>query len=665
MPRDHAQLVKSQSLGILAHVDAGKTSLSEALLHEAGVLEKVGSVDEGTTQTDSLALERQRGITIRAAVVAFSVKDVTVNLIDTPGHPDFIAEVNRSLAVLDGAVLVVSAVEGVQSQTIVLMRALRRLAIPTLIFVNKIDRAGADPDLVLNRIRERLTPAVVPMGVTHAAGTRDASFVPFDRADERFVDVLVDTLSDHDESLLEAVVDERPGPMTPGALYANLAAQTRRGQVFPVFFGSAITGTGVGPLMAALPELLPAVPADSGEPASGLVFKVERERQGDKVAYVRMFSGAVHRRQRLPFGAGNEASVTSVKTFQPGGAVDSSSVVAGQIAKLSGLTGARVGDPVGTTLSRPTVDLFAPPTLDTAVAPCDPAQKAALHAALTQLAEQDPFINLRQDDSRQELFLSLYGEVQKEVIEQTLAADFGLRIEFRETTTICVERPTGSGSAVERLGGADNPFPATVGITVAPGAVGSGTDFRLAVDVSAIPLFVYKTVDAFREAMARYVAETLQQGLAGWQVTDCIVTMDDCAYTAPGTSASDFRKLTPLVLMDALRRAGTVVCEPIHRFHVEAPADTFSAVLRLLAQHRAIPEAPLMSDTWVSVRGSIPAAEVTGVQIQLPGRTHGEGVIELQFDRYDPVTGPAPTRRRSDKNPLNRKEYLLRVSGRI
>ncbi|TDC85513.1 TetM/TetW/TetO/TetS family tetracycline resistance ribosomal protection protein [Micromonospora sp. KC606] len=657
--------MKNQSLGILAHVDAGKTSLSEALLQAAGVIETAGSVDEGTTQTDSLALERQRGITIRAAVVAFSVADVTVNLIDTPGHPDFIAEVNRSLGVLDGAVLVVSAVEGVQSQTVVLMRALRRLAIPTLIFVNKIDRAGADPERVLNRIRERLTPAVVPMGRFLDAGTRNASFVPFSHDDESFVDGLVNILSDYDDALVEAVVDERPAPVTPAALYANLAAQTGRGQVFPVFFGSAITGSGVDPLMAALPELLPTAPAARDAPASGLVFKVERERNGEKVAYVRMFSGTVHRRQRLSFGDGHEANVTSVRTFQPGGAVEGGSVAAGQIAKLAGLTDVRVGDPIGTDRRPSGADMFAPPTLDTAVAPVDPLQKGALHAALTQLAEQDPFINLRQDDSRQELSLSLYGEVQKEVIEQTLAAEFGLRIEFRETTTICVERPRGRGGALERLGGPGNPFPATVGLTVAPGPVNSGIDFRLAVDLASIPLFVYKTVDAFREAMFRYVADTLTQGLSGWQVLDCVVTMDDCAYTAPGTSASDFRKLTPLVLMDALEQAGTVVCEPIHRFHVEAPAETFSAVLRLLGQHRAIPEAPMMTDAWFSLGGSIPAAEATGVQVLLPGRTHGEGVVEFQFDRYAPVSGPAPTRRRSDNNPLHRKEYLMRVAGRI
>jgi ribosomal protection tetracycline resistance protein len=174
---------RTLNLGILAHVDAGKTTLTERLLYAAGVIGEIGSVDAGTTQTDSLALERQRGITIKSAVVSFAVGGVTVNLIDTPGHPDFIAEVERVLSVLDGAVLVISAVEGVQPQTRVLMRALRRLGIPALLFVNKIDRAGAGEERVLRAIAARLSPAVVPMGSASGLGTRAAGFTPWGEAD--------------------------------------------------------------------------------------------------------------------------------------------------------------------------------------------------------------------------------------------------------------------------------------------------------------------------------------------------------------------------------------------------------------------------------------------------------------------------------------------------
>src|SRR4051794_12916315 len=198
----------SLNLGILAHVDAGKTSLTERLLHAAGVIDEIGSVDRGSTRTDTLELERRRGITIKSAVVSFEARGTTVNLIDTPGHPDFIAEVERVLNVLDGAVVVVSAVEGVQARTRVLMRALERLRIPRLLFVNKIDRMGAQYDALLRTIAEDLTPAIVPMGSVRELGTRRADFMVFGASERRFETRLAELLAEHDEALLAAYVDD-------------------------------------------------------------------------------------------------------------------------------------------------------------------------------------------------------------------------------------------------------------------------------------------------------------------------------------------------------------------------------------------------------------------------------------------------------------------------
>src|SRR3954471_1141381 len=200
--------MRTLNLGILAHVDAGKTTLSERLLFTAGAIDHVGSVDAGTTQTDSLELERERGITIRSAVASFLVGDLAVNLVDTPGHPDFIAEVERVLGVLDGAVLVVSAVEGVQPQTPLLFRALRRLNVPTLIFVNKIDRPGADPEGVVAAIARRLAASVVPMAIVRDPGDREASVVAAGCDDETHRIRLTEVLVDNDDALLRAYVGD-------------------------------------------------------------------------------------------------------------------------------------------------------------------------------------------------------------------------------------------------------------------------------------------------------------------------------------------------------------------------------------------------------------------------------------------------------------------------
>jgi ribosomal protection tetracycline resistance protein len=330
---------RTLNLGILAHVDAGKTTLTERLLYAAGVIDELGSVDHGNTQTDTLALERQRGITIKSAVVSFAIDDVTVNLIDTPGHPDFIAEVERVLGVLDGAVLVLSAVEGVQPQTRILMRALERLRVPTLLFVNKIDRRGAQYDAVLRAVSERLTRAIVPMGLTFDLGGDEAGFAPFGPDD---VSRLAEAVAEHDDELLAAYVEDEasvPYARVREAL-AHLTAETR---LHPVFFGSAKTGAGVDVLRSGIAALLPAADGDREGPVSGTVFKVERGAAGEKIGYVRMFSGTLRTRDRL----GEDRKVTAIEVFDRGSSARSPEVSAGGIAKLWGLGDVRIGDPIG------------------------------------------------------------------------------------------------------------------------------------------------------------------------------------------------------------------------------------------------------------------------------------------------------------------------------
>jgi ribosomal protection tetracycline resistance protein len=662
--------VRTLNLGILAHVDAGKTTLTERLLYAVGVIDEVGSVDDGSTQTDSLALERQRGITIKSAVVSFVVDDVTVNLIDTPGHPDFIAEVERVLSVLDGAVLVISAVEGVQTQTRVLMRTLQRLGIPTLMFVNKIDRGGARYDRTLRGISEKLAPATIPMGSASGLGTRGARYLPYAAGDADFTARLVDLLADHDDAFLAAYLDDE-ATVSHCQLHGELAAQTGRALVHPVFFGSAVTGAGVDSLIAGIKELLPAAEGDVDGPVSGSVFKVERGPAGEKIAYVRMFSGTLRVRDRLQFRGDNEGKVTAISVFDRGSAVRRASVAAGQIGKLWGLGDIQVGDAIGMPrTTTPERHYFAPPTLETVVVPGRPADKGALHVALAQLAEQDPLINLRQDDVRQELFVSLYGEVQKEVIQATLANEFGIEVSFRETTTICIERVVGTGTAVEALGKEPNPFLATVGLRIEPAAAGSGVEFRIEAELGSMPL-------AFFHAVEDTVRETLRQGIYGWEVTDCTVAMTHSGYLGKhglghqyfnksmSSTGVDFRGLTPLVLMSALQQARTVVYEPIHRFRLDLPADTLGAILPVLAQLRAVPQAPAMRGSSYLLEGEVPAARVHELQQRLPALTRGDGVLESAFDHYQPVRGTIPTRPRSDHNPLDRKEYLLRVVRRV
>jgi ribosomal protection tetracycline resistance protein len=369
-----------------------------------------------------------------------------------------------------------------------------------------------------------------------------------------------------------------------------------------------------------------------------------------------MFGGTLRLRDTV--GADR---VTGVEVFADGTSRPAGEIRAGQIGTVRGLTRIKIGDPIGVRPPAARPAQFAPPSLETAVLA---SRRADLHAALAELAEQDPLINLRQDDERREVYVSLYGEVQKEVIQATLAERYGLDVTFRETTTLHIERPVGVGEAVEFNRVDPNPFLATVGLRLSP-ARKPGVDFGLAIEPGSMPA-------AFFAAVEQTVRETLRQGLHGWPVPDCRVTMTHSGYSARqshahavfdksmSSTAGDFRNLTPLVVMAALRRAGTVVLEPIHAFRAEVPADTVPAVLPLLARLRAIP----LATGPAGIDGQIPAAMVDRLRHMLPGATRGEGILDSAFDHWAPVRGPAPSRARTGPDPLDRKEYLLRVVRR-
>jgi ribosomal protection tetracycline resistance protein len=669
---------RTLNLGILAHVDAGKTTLTERLLYAAGVIDSIGSVDAGTTQTDTLVLERERGITIRSSVVSFDIDGVTVNLIDTPGHPDFIAEVERILGLLDGAVLVVSAVEGVQPQTRILMRALRRLRVPTLLFVNKVDRRGADVPRTLDAIRSRLGAEIIPLGTVDGAGTPTARFVPYRFVDPALRTPLTEVLSAHSESLLADYIDDEAA-VTDRRLRAELVAQTGRSQAHPVFLGSAITGTGVDALLSGLVELLPAPVGNPGLPAWGRIFKIERAPNGEKAVYVRMHAGTLAVRQRLRIervgGSLLEEKATAISVAEQGSWVRSHALVAGQIGRVTGLGAVRIGDTIGhpsRTASEPAVQ-FPPPTMQSEVVPASAADGTVLRESLAWLADQDPLINVRNDETGRRIYLSLYGEVQKEVIQATLANDFGLAVTFRETTPICVERPLHRGEAVETLNTESNPFQATIGLRVEPGRLGSGLEFRMRVAPQAIPMYVYKSADAFTSSMEQYVRQSLREGLSGWQVIDCVVTMYDCWYSladgppsrrGPLSTPADFRYLTPMVLMQALDRAGTVVCEPTLRVSLEVPVWAIGGVVTALGRAGAALSDQVMRGDMTTIEAVLPAARVPALQRDLPALTAGEGVLESTFDGYRPVAGDPPTRPRTTADPRRRQEYLLSLNRR-
>lgn len=649
---------RTLNLGVLAHVDAGKTSLTERILFHAGVIPAVGEVDAGTTQTDTLTLERQRGITIQSAVVSFRIGDLVVNLIDTPGHPDFIAEVERALGVLDAVILVVSAVEGVQPQTRRLSRAIANLGQPCLVFVNKIDRAGARNGSLIQEIERELGRHLVVLSDATGLGTPGATSVQRSLDDPVVREEIADVLCRHDDALLQRYV-ERDGMLHPSDVAESLWRQSGERTVTPVLFGSAMTGAGLDGLFDTLPPLARARDNQPDAPLSAEAFKVQRLPNGERVVICRVWEGEMSIRSTVPITRPHEAAeispakITGVDLFRDGGVEQVRHATAGDIVRVHGLPDARIGDWLGEPLHH-RVQAFDPPVFEYRVEPVDPGQRLAMNTALADLADGDPLINLRRDPNTGDAYIRLYGEVQREVIDATLRDEYGVAVAFGERSVLHVERLLGEGRAVEISGETDPPFYATVGFRIGPKRG----------ERSTWTFTPGKAKQGFFDAAEEGGRSVLDQGLFGWPVIDWDVEVTDLIFLV-GSMPVDYRNLAMLVMADAIRDAGTVVCEPVHDVAVRAPAESVGAVIHAISVHRGAIGETTMDGDLATVTGTIPAAGIDDLVRQLPGLTNGRADIETRFHDYVPVAGDPPIRPRTDLNPFNRIEFLSRLRGRF
>jgi ribosomal protection tetracycline resistance protein len=659
------------TIGIVAHVDAGKTSLTERLLFDTGVTHHLGAVDSGDTQTDSGDIERRRGITIRTGVVAFHLGDLRVTLVDTPGHAEFVAEVERALAVLDAAVLVVSAVEGIQSHTRLLMKTLAGLGIPTVLFVNKLDRRAARTDDLVADIRDRLTAGVLPVNTATAAGTSEVSTRSRWPDQPEFLGDALQLLALHDDAMLRAVVD---GPPPSGAeVRSSLREQVRLGRIHPLVLGSARTGVGVSDLLTVIRELMPRAEARPDAPPRGRVFAFDRSGGPGKTArpLVRVDQGMLRVRDHVSLlrhlrDGGIDVTrhrVTKVEVI--GGSEGTAR--GGDIVRLTGLGAVQVGDALraddggaldaldtGDAVELRGLPALPRPDLQTVVRPRDPADAPRMFQALALLGAQDPLISMDVADEGAARVL-LFGEVQQEVLGATLAEDFGVEVTFEDAQLRHLERPIGTGTG--RCDGYPLGMSAVVGFRIDPGPHGSGLTYRLEVELGALLV-------SFHTAIRETVRQSLGQGLSGWPVTDIVVTVVETIYDSVSSTAGDFRRATPLALFAALRRAGTAVFEPLHAFDVEIPPDCVGPVLAALSRHEAqVAESALAGSVW-RVRGEIPLRRIPTLRHALPGLTRGEGAwVAVPGGDRRLSAGEVPTAPRHDGNPLDEETYLRYLRG--
>ena len=639
------------NIGIVAHVDAGKTTITENLLYYSGAIKSVGRVDLGNTQTDSMELERKRGITIKSSTISFNWNNVKVNIVDTPGHVDFISEVERSLSVLDGAILVISGVEGIQSQTRILFETLKELNIPTIIFVNKLDRIGANFNKVFEDIKKNMSNKVVRLQEVYDEGSK-AVYIKklFDTC--MINDDAIDVLSDLDEAFLERYI----GGIEPDKeeIQEKLSLYASEGSLYPVFCGAAAIGLGVEDLLDGICSYFPFAGDDCESDLSGVVFKIERTSKNEKKVYVRLFGGKISVRDKIQVPNKEIAEkVKKINRLENGGVVEAQRIEAGDIGILYGLTSFQVGDVIGISNDKIKNISIAKPALKTTISAIDKEKNPELFKALTLLAEEDPLLELEMNDIDKEIYVNLFGEVQMEILSSMLDDLYGIKVEFSNIETIYKETPKGFGASIMHMQEDLNPFWATVGLEIEPAGRGEGLRYISNVSVGSLP-------KSFQNAIEEAVIKTSKQGLFGWEVTDVKVTLSCGEFFSPASTPADFRNVTPMVFMEALYKAQTVLLEPLNEFELKIPQNALSKAVWDLETMRATFDNPIVIGDEFSIKGLIPVENSKEYKMKIASYTEGRGMFVTKFYGYKEASAEfSKARKKTTYDPLNKKEYLL------
>lgn len=643
------------NIGILAHVDAGKTTLTEQLLYAGGAVRRAGSVDEASTQTDWLPVERARGISVRSAQANLVWRGNRIQLLDTPGHFDFAGEVERSLLALDAAVLVVSAVEGVQAHTENLWRALTAENMPRIVFINKLDRAGSDSAGVLGQLKTQLGGDFLPLNAVYAQGGKDCRV----GAAQGWEEEACAALAEHDDALAERWLAEET--VCRDELLRIARRQTADCLVTPVVFGCAKLGLGIEALLDAITGLLPDAGSRQTRGLSGLVYKVEHDAAHGLIAHVRLYGGTLAPRDTLTLHelsgkARAEGKVALMRRFDGAKHQDLSKLSAGDIAALYGLEQARVGDYFG---QRPPVGEFslANPFFRVKAEPEKPEQLTQLVSALRELSQEEPLIDCRWENTEREIDLNITGQIQLEVIAALLQERYGLAARFSPPTVIYKETPA---QAAEGFAAYTMPKPcwAIVRFLLQPLPTGSGVEY----DPGHVPhneLF-YK----YQEHIRTSFFECVKQGQLGWEVTDFRATLAGGGHHTIHTHPLDFFVATPMAFANGLAAAGERLLEPFLSVRIHAEEGLMGKVLSDITQMRGEFDAPVMRGGDFAVECRLPVATSMEYPVRLASLSGGRAVFYSRFDSYQLCPqGEGRTAPFRGVNPIDRSKWILFKRG--
>ena len=635
--------MKIINIGILAHVDAGKTTLTESLLYASGAISEPGSVEKGTTRTDTMFLERQRGITIQAAVTSFQWHRCKVNIVDTPGHMDFLAEVYRSLAVLDGAILVISAKDGVQAQTRILFHALQTMKIPTIFFINKIDQEGIDLPMVYREMKAKLSSEII---VKQKVGQHPHINVTDNDDMEQWDAVIMGN-----DELLEKYMSGKPFKMSELEQEENRRFQN--GTLFPVYHGSAKNNLGIRQLIEVIASKFYSSTPEGQSELCGQVFKIEYSEKRRRFVYVRIYSGTLHLRDVIRISEKEKIKITEMCVPTNGEIVPADHACPGEIViladdtlKLNDILGNEKLLPHKTRIDNPM------PLLRTTVEPQKPEQREALLNALAEIADTDPLLHFDIDTVTHEIILSFLGKVQLEVICSLLEEKYHVGVAMKEPSVIYLERPQKKASYTIHIEVPPNPFWASIGLTVTPLPVGSGTQYKSEVSLGYLN-------QSFQNAVMEGVRYGMEQGLYGWGVTDCQICFDYGVYYSPVSTPADFRFLAPVVLEQALKKAGTQLLEPYLSFTLFAPQEYLSRAYNDAPKYCAIIESTRLEKDEVIFKGEIPARCIGEYRNDLNFYTNGRSVCITELKGYQETSGEPVFQPRRPNSRLDKIRHMF------
>ena len=642
-----------RNIGILAHVDAGKTTITENFLYLSGQTKKLGSVDDGTTQTDFLAVERERGISVRSSNTTFEYNGVKINLIDTPGHVDFSADVERVLRVLDCAVLVISAVEGVQAHTETLWSALQNLRIPTIIFINKIDRAGADVELVIREVKKDLTDKLAVLYDVTNEAHNNAEIISV-WSNERKSELVVEAIANVDETILEKYLDEQEISFTE--LDGSLINAVHQCKLFPVLLGSAKKGIGVKELLDAVINYMPGVNADESKPLSALVYGITHDKTMGQVAHVKVYNGSIKNRELVRNATQEmEEKVVQVRKLISNNFEDIGEVKAGDIAGICGLQNVKVGDVLGEFSENLSDDIsLRTPLLTVQVKPDNEKDYAALAEALQELAKEDPTLDFEWLREDKEMHIKIMGWIQIEVLEKVLENRFGINAKFDDPTVIYKETPSKKGEGFVRYW-MPKPCWAIMKFLIEPGERGSGVVYQSKISVDDVH-------QKYQNEVERTIPNALKQGIKGWEVTDIKITLiegeDHQVHSNPG----DFIVATPMGIMDGLVNTGTTLLEPLISFKISATEDLLGAITSDITQMRGRFDSPVMENGKFILSGILPVATSLDFPVRLSSRSGGKAKISTNFYGYQECSDEVgQTREYKGISPLDTSKWILKA----